>query len=229
MRDFFKRLLRHSFTGSTYVVGEAGLIGSVRAAYASAPPSVGGVVVAGDERLPPNANPVQYVAIGSQWEPSTRQLEQVRCNVYPFFDLLAHSYSFFRLFSHSRLQLKACVHVRNGARLVYPCPDAYDVLPDGNFAFGYPIVPVKLLEQVTGCSSYNLGKPNPHMLRMGYNLLWRQKQLQYKDVLFVGDSIGTDIRTAIENGIDCVLVLSGTTSREKLARSAFQVNLNNFF
>ena len=47
------------------------------------------------------------------------------------------------------------------------------------------------------------------MIRMAQNRLLKGTKLEWKDVLFVGDSIGTDIRTSIENGIDCALVLSG--------------------
>ena len=55
-------------------------------------------------------------------------------------------------------------------------------------------------------------------------LLAKRPDLGWKNVLFVGDSMGTDIRTAIENGVDCALVMSGTTTPEKLARSAIQPN-----
>jgi ribonucleotide monophosphatase NagD (HAD superfamily) len=60
---------------------------------------------------------------------------------------------------------------------------------------------------------------------MGLKTLLKQDpSLLWKDILFVGDSMGTDIRTSIENGIDCALVMSGTTTPEKLHRSALQPN-----
>lgn len=88
---------------------------------------------------------------------------------------------------------------------------------------------------------------------MGLKTLMKQdSSFQWKDILFVGDSMGTDIRTSIENGIvnqylsystillysiiiqlfnylkqknkDCALVMSGTTTPEKLNRSALQPN-----
>jgi ribonucleotide monophosphatase NagD (HAD superfamily) len=63
------------------------------------------------------------------------------------------------------------------------------------------------------------------MIRMALKkLLANHTELKWKDVLFVGDSINTDIRTAIENGIDCALVMSGTTTPEKLLASALQPN-----
>lgn len=97
---------------------------------------------------------------------------------------------------------------------------------------------VNTLQHVTGCKAYNLGKPNPFMLRGANRHLvdtilqplsetqrsFVQGQIDPKDVLFVGDSIDTDLRTAMENGIDAALVLSGTASVQSLAASAIRPN-----
>eukprot|EP00051_Salpingoeca_urceolata_P011698 m.145218 g.145218 ORF g.145218 m.145218 type:complete len:461 (+) comp17218_c0_seq2:256-1638(+) len=187
-RDFFKRLFRHGFRGSTYVVGEQGLLANLQEAYNS--PNVTGKVFSGDDPEPDT--PVEYVVIGTINEGSFLSTE------------------------------RSAEFIARGARLVYTCPDYFARRPDG-WEFGTPKPTVELLERVTGCESYNLGKPNPHMLRMALaNLLG--PHLTWKQVLFVGDSIGTDIRTSIENGIDCALVLSGTTSEDMLARSPLQPN-----
>uniref|UniRef100_A0A6A7G7J0 Pyridoxal phosphate phosphatase n=1 Tax=Hirondellea gigas TaxID=1518452 RepID=A0A6A7G7J0_9CRUS len=119
---------------------------------------------------------------------------------------------------------RAADFVRQGARLVHTCPDYYDTYPDGRYSFGMPMTTVHLFEETLGCTSYNLGKPNPHMIRMAQDLLLKGTTLQWKDVLFVGDSINTDIRTSIENGIDCALVLSGCTTEEQLKRSPLYPN-----
>jgi len=47
-------------------------------------------------------------------------------------------------------------------------------------------------------------------------------QIDPSDVLFVGDSIDTDLRMAVENGIDAALVLSGTSTLRGLAACAIQ-------
>jgi ribonucleotide monophosphatase NagD (HAD superfamily) len=38
--------------------------------------------------------------------------------------------------------------------------------------------------------------------------------------MFVGDSLDTDMRTAMENGVDSALVLTGTADLERVRRSA---------
>lgn len=55
-------------------------------------------------------------------------------------------------------------------------------------------------------------------------IMLANSRLSWSDCLFIGDSLGTDIRTALENGIDSALVMSGTTTPERLARSAVQPN-----
>eukprot|EP00929_Paragymnodinium_shiwhaense_P112186 TRINITY_DN80445_c0_g1_i1.p1 TRINITY_DN80445_c0_g1~~TRINITY_DN80445_c0_g1_i1.p1 ORF type:complete len:402 (-),score=73.33 TRINITY_DN80445_c0_g1_i1:302-1507(-) len=126
--------------------------------------------------------------------------------------------------------------LRNGAKLIYSNPDWYEVTSDGHFKFGCPMPVVNLLMQTTGCSAYNLGKPNPFILRRAHRQLTnslysaltaRQRSLMVghidpTEVLFVGDSMDTDIRTAMENGIDSALVLSGTTTVDKLKASALK-------
>mmetsp|Transcript_24154 Transcript_24154/g.23885 ORF Transcript_24154/g.23885 Transcript_24154/m.23885 type:complete len:98 (-) Transcript_24154:427-720(-) len=91
-----------------------------------------------------------------------------------------------------------------------------------------PMPAVEMISKVTHASSYNLGKPNPHMLRMARQRLFSQcpqgRHPGLGPVLFVGDSLGTDIRTAIENGIDCALVMSGCTDEKQLKRSPLLPN-----
>lgn len=132
----------------------------------------------------------------------------------------------------------AASYLNKGAKLVYSNPDWYEVTSSGEFKFGCPMPSVNLLSQVTGCKAYNLGKPNPFMLRGAHKQLtdailrplsktqrsFVQGQINAKDILFVGDSIDTDLRTAIENGIDAALVLSGTSSVASLTLSALRPN-----
>mmetsp|Transcript_25749 Transcript_25749/g.64659 ORF Transcript_25749/g.64659 Transcript_25749/m.64659 type:complete len:375 (-) Transcript_25749:77-1201(-) len=202
--DFFKRLLRHHFRGSVYCIGEDGLQSALRDAYASvgseAEQSVDGeagpvptVLCGADAFDAESMTPVEFVCIGSVHADNTRDIE------------------------------RAAEYVRsNAARVVYTCPDYFDIYSDGRLAFGMPMPVVELLERVLGCASYGLGKPNPHMVRMAADILLKRHHLDWTNVLFVGDSLNTDIRSAVENGISSVLVLSGTTSLEKLAKSAIR-------
>lgn len=126
---------------------------------------------------------------------------------------------------HTRNSERAANFVEAGAKLLYTCPDMFDRDSNRKLSFGMPMPLVNLITLTTNCDAYNLGKPNPHMIRMALKkVLADSPHLKWKDVLFVGDSIGTDIRTSIENGIDCCLVMSGTTTEEKLARSALMPN-----
>ena len=203
-RDFFIRALLRGDTASTYVVGEAGLLSNIREAYAQAlDPSAAvagasnpihaaeqdsadrrpSVLTSQDEFQPERMTQVGWVVIGSLFAEDTRAVEI------------------------------AARHLRDGARLLYTCPDWYDVAADGSMKFGMPKPSVKLLQKAMGIEGYNLGKPNPFMVRSALGkILRKDPSLRSSDVMFIGDSLRTDIRTAIENGIDCTLVLSGTTT-----------------
>lgn len=149
-----------------------------------------------DEPVPPGAE-VGYVVVGAVFQENTRNIE------------------------------RAAEFVKKGAKLIYSCPDWFDVTSEGAFSFGSPMHTVSLIERVTGVTGYCTGKPSPHLLRSALRLLRTRSDatLEEKDVIVVGDSLNTDIRCAVENGVDCALVLSGTTSRESLACSALQPNL----
>jgi HAD superfamily hydrolase (TIGR01450 family) len=156
--------------------------------------AVNGRMYKGDEPLDAGARKVTYVVVGCTFSENTRNSE------------------------------RAVEFVRQGARLVYSCPDYYDVMANGSFHLGMAMPLVDLICKICNVTAYNVGKPNSHMLRMALRRLLSDTELQWKDVMFVGDSLGTDIRTSIENGIDCALVLSGTTTPDALARSALQPN-----
>jgi len=133
---------------------------------------------------------------------------------------------------------RASSFLRRGAKLLYSNPDWFEVTSAGQYKFGSPMPVVNLLTQVTGCKAYNLGKPNPFMLRGAHRQLvdailrplsksqrsFVQGQINSKDLLFVGDSIDTDLRTAIENGIDAALLLSGTSTVADLSSTALRPN-----
>jgi HAD superfamily hydrolase (TIGR01450 family) len=116
----------------------------------------------------------------------------------------------------------AVAAVRGGARLLYTCPDSFEVDAQGKLRLGMPLPHVELICKITGVTAFNTGKPNANMARSARRLLGLGSEAK---VLMVGDSLDTDIRLATENGIDSVLVLSaGDTSREKLSRSCLRPN-----
>ncbi|KAF4674184.1 hypothetical protein FOL47_009590 [Perkinsus chesapeaki] len=195
--DFFARLISNGWTGVVFIIGEFGLVSTVRQAFVKHGLSEDSVIT-GDTSRSRSPKEVDYVLIGSVHSENTRYVE------------------------------RACSCVQEGARLLYTCPDYYEVTPDGSYKFGMPMPAVEMISKVTNADSYNLGKPNPHMLRMARQRLLSQRMRGRSPalgpVLFVGDSLGTDIRTAIENGIDCALVMSGCTDEQQLKKSPLLPN-----
>jgi NagD protein len=74
------------------------------------------------------------------------------------------------------------------------------------------------IEKVSGMSPYFVGKPNPLMMRSALNYL----NVHSEDSVMVGDTMGTDIKGGVESGLDTILVLTGVTRREDIARYPFQ-------
>jgi NagD protein len=74
------------------------------------------------------------------------------------------------------------------------------------------------LEASTGRRAYYLGKPNPYMFFRARRLLHRQTH----EVMMVGDTMETDIRGAIEIGMQACLVLTGSTRLEDLVDYVYQ-------
>lgn len=75
-----------------------------------------------------------------------------------------------------------------------------------------------MLESATGKKAYYLGKPNPFMFLTARHRLG----LRTQQTIMIGDTMETDIRGAIELGIEAYLVLSGSTRREDIANYAYQ-------
>lgn len=89
---------------------------------------------------------------------------------------------------------------------VYPVDFGY--VPDcGSMCFGY--------EKATGKTPVFIGKPNPMMINYVMDKFGYTKD---ETVLF-GDRIYTDIASGVNAGIDAVLVLTGETSVDDLAKS----------
>ncbi len=111
---------------------------------------------------------------------------------------------------------KAVSLVRKGAKLIGTNPDLTGPAESGIIpACGALVAPIEL---ATGVKAYFVGKPNPLMMRTGLRLLGCLREA----ALIVGDRMDTDIISGIESGIETVLVLSGVTQRDDLARFGFR-------
>jgi NagD protein len=112
---------------------------------------------------------------------------------------------------------KAHELIEKGARLVatnpdYWCPVKSTVTRPGAGALA------AYLEVSTGQRAYYLGKPNPYMFFRARRRLYRQTH----EVMMVGDTMETDIRGAIEIGMQACLVLTGSTKLGDLVNYVYQ-------
>ena len=106
--------------------------------------------------------------------------------------------------------------VMEGARLIATNPD-----PSGPGEGG--LVPAcgaiaAFLESATGVTPYFVGKPNALMMRNALRFLNEHSE----NAIMVGDRMDTDVRVGTEAGLETVLVLTGYTQREMVARYPYQ-------
>ncbi len=111
---------------------------------------------------------------------------------------------------------KAIRLVAAGARFVATNPD-----PSGPSEEG--IVPAcgamaALIERASGVSPFFIGKPNPFMMRSAMNHLG----VHSENTAMIGDRMDTDIVAGVESGLETILVLTGVTRREEVARYPYQ-------
>lgn len=77
---------------------------------------------------------------------------------------------------------------------------------------------VAMLETATGVRAFSVGKPSPVMMRTAR----KELGLTTDETTMIGDTMETDILGGVQLGIHTVLVLSGGTRREDLARFAYR-------
>jgi len=77
---------------------------------------------------------------------------------------------------------------------------------------------VAMLETATGLKAFSVGKPSPVMMRMAR----KELGLTTAETTIIGDTMETDILGGVQMGYRTVLVLSGGTRREDLARYAYR-------
>lgn len=80
---------------------------------------------------------------------------------------------------------------------------------------------VALLEAASNISAFSVGKPSPVMLRAAR----KELGLATDETVVIGDTMETDILGGVQLGYRTVLVLSGGTRREDLARYAYRPDL----
>jgi HAD superfamily hydrolase (TIGR01450 family) len=125
--------------------------------------------------------------------------------------------SFDRTFSYAKL-LAAYRAVRHhGATIVATNPDPFCPTPDG----GLPDCAAMLaaVEACTGARAEAVvGKPSVHMAAE----LLHRLAVEPADGVIVGDRLATDVAMSVPVGMCSVLVMSGATSADEVARSSVQ-------
>jgi NagD protein len=108
---------------------------------------------------------------------------------------------------------RAAQLVRRGARFVATNPDVAG--PQGRPSCGAFAAPI---ERMTGKTPFYVGKPSAFMMRAAL----RHMKAHSEDTWMVGDNMDTDIIAGVQSGMVTVLVLSGVSREEDLARFAYR-------
>jgi NagD protein len=103
-----------------------------------------------------------------------------------------------------------------GARFIATNPDVTGPTPEGPLPATGSVA--ALITKATGADPYFIGKPNPMMFRSAMNRIDAHSEV----TVMVGDRMDTDVVAGIEAGLETILVLSGSTSREDVRRYPFR-------
>lgn len=127
-------------------------------------------------------------------------------------DIVIASYD--RGFAYRKLQIAFdAIAVHKRAMLVTTNPDRYCPFPNGQ---GEPDA-AAIIGAIEGCTGVtcqmNVGKPDPFMLQSALTRLG----IPLANCVMVGDRLTTDIRMAVDAGMDSALVLTGETTLDMLA------------
>jgi NagD protein len=121
------------------------------------------------------------------------------------------TYSFERITRAIRL-------IVSGARFIATNPDPTGPSPDGPLPATGSVA--ALISRATGVDPYYVGKPNPLMMRSALNAI----EAHSENTAMIGDRMDTDIIAGIEAGLETILVLSGSTTREEAERYPFRAS-----
>ena len=106
--------------------------------------------------------------------------------------------------------------VKAGARFICTNPDATSPSAEGPLPATGSIA--AMVTKATGAQPYFVGKPNPMMFRSAMNRI----EAHSESTVMIGDRMDTDVVAGIEAGLETLLVLTGSTRAEDVARYPFR-------
>lgn len=116
---------------------------------------------------------------------------------------------------------KAHECIERGARLLATNPDNWCPVSSEKTRPGAGAT-ASFLESSTGRRAYYLGKPNGYMFHRACRKLKECALAEVEEIIMIGDTMETDIRGAIETGLQSFLVLSGSTQLSDLGDYVYQ-------
>ena len=110
---------------------------------------------------------------------------------------------------------KAIRLIERGARFIATNPDPICPSLEGSLPATGAVA--ALISKATGVRPYFVGKPNPLMMREALRAIDAHSDA----TVMIGDRMDTDVIAGIEAGLQTILVLTGSTSREEAERFPF--------
>jgi len=111
---------------------------------------------------------------------------------------------------------KAIRLIGKGARFIATNPDVTSPSPEGPLPATGSVA--GMIAKATGAQPYYVGKPNPMMFRSAMNRI----DARSESTVMIGDRMDTDVVAGIEAGLETILVLTGSTKADQVARFPFR-------